>query len=290
MFPFAVVAALAASAQAVVTTTAQFHIGETDLVDDGDADALENNPATNGSVPGSALDAAVGTDASIGYSGTATFSNNAAPGSSLALNITGGGSSTNRAYSAPPNLSPAFRSDNWGVEAWLYFPSANDGNSDYLAYSVGYFNFQAWEVQKVAGVYNWLFSPNNVSAYYPIAANDYDRWVHTAVVVDGGVHKYYLDGALLHSYASGGASWSGNALYDDLWIGTANNYGGNFGWQGGIDEVRVFQFDPGQFDPSDLSFVAAANGVPEPSTYALGLIGLAGLGLLAWRKNRIANC
>ena len=29
-------------------------------------------------------------------------------------------------------------------------------------------------------------------------------------------------------------------------------------------------------------------GVPEPSTYALGLIGLAGLGLFAWRRRRLA--
>jgi hypothetical protein len=27
-------------------------------------------------------------------------------------------------------------------------------------------------------------------------------------------------------------------------------------------------------------------GVPEPSTYALGLIGLAGLGLVIWRRRK----
>jgi hypothetical protein len=35
-----------------------------------------------------------------------------------------------------------------------------------------------------------------------------------------------------------------------------------------------------------VGFAVAVEGVPEPSTYALGLIGLTGLGLVAWRKRR----
>ncbi|MCE9553992.1 MAG: PEP-CTERM sorting domain-containing protein [Planctomycetes bacterium] len=36
---------------------------------------------------------------------------------------------------------------------------------------------------------------------------------------------------------------------------------------------------------------ASVRSVPEPSTYALGLIGLAGLGLVGWRRRkRISDC
>jgi hypothetical protein len=40
-------------------------------------------------------------------------------------------------------------------------------------------------------------------------------------------------------------------------------------------------------DNLELSTEAPISNVPEPSTYALGLIGLAGLGLLVWRKCRV---
>ena len=48
-------------------------------------------------------------------------------------------------------------------------------------------------------------------------------------------------------------------------------------FQGVYDNVRL---------TVDLA-QAEAEAVPEPSTYALGLIGLAGVGLVAWRKRRV---
>jgi len=49
------------------------------------------------------------------------------------------------------------------------------------------------------------------------------------------------------------------------------------------DEIRV-----GTTFESVVAAEAPPAGVPEPSTYALGLIGLAGLGLFAWRRRRVA--
>lgn len=35
-----------------------------------------------------------------------------------------------------------------------------------------------------------------------------------------------------------------------------------------------------------LPLLAGVNPVPEPSTYALMAVGIAGIGIAAWRKNR----
>ncbi|MCE9548092.1 MAG: PEP-CTERM sorting domain-containing protein [Planctomycetia bacterium] len=39
----------------------------------------------------------------------------------------------------------------------------------------------------------------------------------------------------------------------------------------------------------EIFFQESGGAVPEPSTYALGLIGLAGLGLITWRRHRVAD-
>ncbi|MCE9557292.1 MAG: PEP-CTERM sorting domain-containing protein [Planctomycetes bacterium] len=65
---------------------------------------------------------------------------------------------------------------------------------------------------------------------------------------------------------------------------------GRWNWDstyiGGLDEVHVFSFAEGQFNINDVYQIAAAETVPEPSTFVLGGIGLVGLGLVAWRKRR----
>ncbi|NQT36126.1 MAG: PEP-CTERM sorting domain-containing protein [Planctomycetes bacterium] len=39
---------------------------------------------------------------------------------------------------------------------------------------------------------------------------------------------------------------------------------------------------------SGLQLMPAATAVPEPSTFALGLLGVLGFGVFAWRRRRIA--
>ena len=58
-------------------------------------------------------------------------------------------------------------------------------------------------------------------------------------------------------------------------IDIKSNYGANINTnETGMSEIRF------------LEGALAAESVPEPSTYALGLIGLAGLGLVAWRRRK----
>jgi len=92
-----------------------------------------------------------------------------------------------------------------------------------------------------------------------------------------------LDGALDHGQNPVGVNLSDWRTMTLTYVATAADHGQRIGLflqsasahQATWDNVRL-----------TVDFAAAAEVVPEPSTYALGLIGLAGLGLLVWRKRK----
>lgn len=97
------------------------------------------------------------------------------------------------------------------------------------------------------------------------------EWTHLALVVDAGVTTFYVNGVANGTpvgvpIAPTGVFCLGASPYDP---------GGSGFFYGNVDEVRVFSFEPGMFNVSDLNYA-----IPEPA--ALSLLGLALLGL--WRR------
>jgi len=89
---------------------------------------------------------------------------------------------------------------------------------------------------------------------------------------------------IAHGLPEWDPGWGPNVEYTYL-FGIGNRNGGMF--DGLADEVRISNIPLGA---NQFMFAPDGGGevVPEPSTYALGLIGLAGLGLFAWRRRRVA--
>ena len=110
-----------------------------------------------------------------------------------------------------------------------------------------------------------------------------------------GVEKANLDGTGLTTIIAppGGNSFIESIALDpdaqQLYIGRRDFIPSNFSRvlrmdTDGTNQVALFS-SPLYWGISGID-LELAEAVPEPSTYALGLIGLAGLGMLAWRRKR----
>jgi hypothetical protein len=105
------------------------------------------------------------------------------------------------------------------------------------------------------------------------------NWRNLALVNDNGTLQLYVDGVLNVSSAPGGSQLFGTG--NKLTFGGTYNGSGYVGIaNGSIDEARLFTFNTGQFQASDLQNYV----IPEPSSAAL----LGGLGTLLMLRRRRA--
>lgn len=162
--------------------------------------------------------------------------------------------------------------DNWGIEGWVKVEHANpvmvpfmNGSSNVGGLTV-FFDGTGWH--GLAG---------GVAVFGSDAPVQAGVWTHLAAVVNGGVLEFYVNGELKGTLARLPLNVSDeHAVPNHMAIGreTAIDKHQFSGW---VDEVRVFTFDAGAFNPqSDLMLV------PEPAS--LALVGLGAL--LMFRRRR----
>ena len=222
----------------------------------GDADP----GATAGAVGNDPTAASVGS-ADLARTGEPTYSAEVAPfvESSLAMRFDGDDDRYEGAL-----LTDAI--DNFGVEAWV----KSDGNTQLnslLVYN-GSTSTSGWGLFRVGADYGFLYGGIVLAGVAPLTT----EWTHLALVRDGGTTRMFVNGE--QRLEAGVAPLNPDGAF---------MIGGNpdlatEGFDGLIDEVRVFTFAPGQFSVDDLNLgnPPAEPGLPIPvdAPFALVLLAL----------------
>jgi hypothetical protein len=229
-----------------------------------------------------AANGVIANDPAVGISGAANLTRVGDPKYSTLLTAPGT-STTSVVFDGTDdvyftNAVPSTATDNFGLEAWVN-PTALDGFN--FAVSNGANTNGGWGIVQVGG--NWSVIHSGVALSAPGPAVELNTWTHLAMVRDNGLTTLYVNGAPTAATIAPAPS----APLDYFMIGAnkvAAGFEGRF--KGAIDDVRVFEFNPGEFNPAtDLSYPP----VPEPSTAALAFAAIAVVaGRRIYRRHRIA--
>ena len=158
--------------------------------------------------------------------------------------------------------------DNWGIEAWAYSTNANNPapaggdvafNGNYAAAGgMGLFQFGTQWQGLISGI-AWI---GTGAAVVP------NTWTHLAIVTTGGATTFYVNGVANYTASFSPAP---PTSIGDFSIGyDAHPYAGRPSYfQGLIDEVRIFTFEPGDFTTDDL-LLTNVPPAPEPAAIAAG--------------------
>lgn len=165
--------------------------------------------------------------------------------------------------------------DNFGVETWVKAASTTpvNGTQAAILYN-GNFGSNGFGLYQVGDQYQGVLGASvNFLGSAPVTGD----WVHLALVRDGGLTTFYANGVDMGSTIDI-APLPASPSFSLAALGS-----GDDPFAGHIDEVRSFTFEAGQFNPSDLLYF-----VPEPSSLALGILGMLSYGFYALRRRRRA--
>jgi hypothetical protein len=247
---------------AKVETVAYYRLGE--------ADAASLNPSNLGQDPT--------IDSGPNHLNLARFglphysSNTGVAGSSRSMLFN---PATLDAYVREPIVLPL---DNVGIEAWVKSSAPVTGSGLGIIAINGFPIADGFGLARVedatpfGGLVPGYIGKLGSTAVGFAAAID-QQWTHLALVRDGGKTTFYVNGSPAGSSSAGvmaaQQAFSIGAAYCAICagpVGTLDYLNGQ------VDEVRLFRFEAGQFNPAADLFLTA---VPEPSSAGVLLIGVA---------------
>jgi hypothetical protein len=243
-------------------------------------DLNEGDPATTTDSSASTSSADFSTATGLDWGAAST-----APGSTASLTFTG----ANAVNTLNTNVSTTALNGT-GAKTFVAWINPTAGNGSILSYSPSHGNDAGQDLRLLIDASGFLRAEVN-SGFLLSNAQDFrnDGWNMVAVIFDGNTNT--------SSFYVGGTGMVTPSSAADRAINTSNSADGdpnttvNFviggdqatrSFTGGLDMVSAWN---GAATLAELDSLYATGVVPEPGTYAL-MLGLAGLGVVLWRRRR----